>query len=103
MGYDLRPMSDPGDDPVLSELRQAIATADRELLAAFTRRLEAAAEIKRYKDERGYASFDPERERELLAAWRGANASVISDGVLRELFETVLELSKREIGHGKRR
>jgi len=98
MGYDLRPMNARGDDPVLLALREEIAAADRDLLAAFTRRLQVAAKIRAHKADRGYEFIDPERERKLLEEWRRANNGAVSDETLLELFESVLGLSKREAG-----
>jgi chorismate mutase len=96
MGYDLRPMSTRADDPVLLALREEIAAADRDLLAAFTRRLQVAAKIRAHKVECGYDFVDLEREQRLLEEWRQANGGAVSDETLLELFESVLSLSKRE-------
>jgi chorismate mutase len=96
MGYDLRPMGANDIDPVLLALREEIAAADRDLLAAFTRRLDIAVRIRGHKNDRGYALIDLEREQLLLEDWRKANNGVISDEALLELFETVLRLSKSE-------
>jgi chorismate mutase len=98
MGYDLRQMGMNDVDPVLLALRDEIATADRDLLEAFIRRLRVAVEIRGHKTDRGYDLIDPEREQELLAEWRRNNDGVVSDESLLELFETVLKLSKREAG-----
>jgi chorismate mutase len=98
MGYDLRPMGTSDVDPVLLALREEIAAADRDLLAAFTRRLQIAAKIRDHKTERGYDFIDLEREKQLLDEWRRANDGAISDETLLELFESVLSLSKREAG-----
>ena len=98
MGYDLRPVNARADDPVLLALREEIAAADRDLLAAFTRRLQVALKIRAHKAECGYDFLDPEREKRLLDKWREANGGAISDETLRELFESVLGLSKREAG-----
>jgi len=96
MGYHLRPMSDQAEDPVLLSLREEIAAADWDLVAAFVRRLQAAARIRSHKQKCGYAFVDPEREQLLLAKWREANDGTVSDEALLELYETVLTLSKRE-------
>jgi len=96
MGYDLRPMTEPTNDPLLRALRVQIAAADRDLVGAFARRLSVAREITRLKDERDYAFVDPEREKQLLEEWRSSSAGEISDDTLLELFEKVLTLSKRE-------
>ena len=98
MGYDLRPMSSNNNDPALLALREEIAAADRDLLAAFTRRLQVAAKIRAHKAECGYDFVDLEREKQLLDEWRRANGGAVSDDVLLELFESVLNLSKREAG-----
>jgi chorismate mutase len=96
MGYDLRPMNARADDPVLLALREEIAAADRDLLAAFIRRLRIAEKIRAHKVERGYDFVDLERERQLLEEWRQANGGAVSDETLLELFQAVLSLSKRE-------
>jgi len=62
MGYDLRPMSASSQDPVLLALREEIAAADRDLLSAFTRRLQVAAKIRAHKADCGYDFVDLERE-----------------------------------------
>jgi chorismate mutase len=98
MGYDLRPMGTRDVDPVLLALRQEIAAADRDLLAAFIRRLQIAVEIRSHKADCGYDFIDAERERQLLEEWRRANDGTVSDETLLELFESVLSLSKREVG-----
>lgn len=85
-------------DPILLALREEITAADRDLLAAFIRRLQAAVKIRDHKTDRGYDLIDPEREQELLEEWRRANDGAISDEALLELFEAVLRLSKREAG-----
>ncbi len=85
-------------DPVLLALREEITAADRDLISAFIRRLQAAVTIRGHKTDRGYDLIDPEREQELLEEWRRANDEVVSDEALLELFETVLRLSKREAG-----
>jgi chorismate mutase len=96
MGYHLRPMNDRAEDPILLSLREEIAAADRDLVAAFARRLQTAARIRSHKQECGYALVDPEREQQLLATWRETNDGTISDEALLELYEIVLTLSKRE-------
>jgi chorismate mutase len=92
--YDLRPMI----DPVLQSLRSEIEAADRDLLAAFVRRVHVAARIREHKAEQGYELFDPARERQLLNGWRKEINGTISEETVSELFETVLRLSKRESG-----
>ena len=98
MGYDLRPMSASSQDPVLLALREEIAAADRDLLNAFSRRLQVAAKIRAHKADCGYDFVDLKREKQLLDEWRRANGGAVSDETLLALFESVLSLSKREAG-----
>ncbi len=85
-------------DPVLLTLRDEIEAADRDLLAAFVRRVQIAVKIRSHKADCGYDFIDAERERQLLEEWRRANDGTVSDETLLELFESVLSLSKRETG-----
>ncbi len=98
MGYDLRPMNARDSDLVLLALRGEITAADRDLIAAFAHRLQAASKIRAHKADCGYDLVDLEREQQLLDEWRQANDGAISDETLLELFETVLRLSKNEAG-----
>jgi chorismate mutase/prephenate dehydratase len=84
------------DDATLRELRERIELADREILEAFLRRLDAAREVRRHKDERGYAFVDAGRERELLERWLAAARGAVPDETVEELFTAVISLSKRE-------
>jgi chorismate mutase len=90
-------VTDPGSDPVIQALRGQLTETDRELLAAFARRVELAGQIKQRKGERGYPLIDPERERLLLELWRASADGTLSDAVVTDLFDAVLALSKREL------
>lgn len=50
----------------LSELRETVNSADREILAAFIKRMDAVEYIGRYKRRNGMALEDTERERKLI-------------------------------------
>ncbi|HET8606972.1 MAG TPA: chorismate mutase [Gaiellaceae bacterium] len=81
----------------LEELRAEVAAADREILAAVNRRLELVRLIGDYKRRHGIAFVDPEQERRLVAALQEANAGPLSAEGVRELFEWILALVKREL------
>ena len=87
-------------DPTITQLRERIASADRAILAAVNERLRLVAQVKAYKESRGVDFHDPDQEERLLRALSDANAGPLSDEGLRELFETVLALSKREVAKG---
>jgi chorismate mutase len=89
-------MAAHSDDPRLAELRTEIDAADQAILEAFLRRLDVAREVRRHKDEQGYAFVDAARERDLLERWVRLAAGSISDETAEELFSAVISLSKRE-------
>ena len=85
-------------DPNLERLRAELAKEDRAILAAVNARLRLVAELKRYKDEADIPFVDPEQERRVLERLAAANTGPLSEEGLRELFTTVLALTKRELG-----
>ena len=85
------------DDPVLREFREQISTTDRAILDAVNTRLELVALIKVHKESRGVAFLDPDRERSMLDDLTRVNRGPLSTDGLRELFETILDLTKREV------
>ncbi len=89
-------MSAP-DDPVLSQFREQISDTDRAIVDAINTRLELVARIKAYKESRGIDFLDPARERSMLRELARANPGPLSNDGLRELFTTILDLTKREV------
>jgi len=85
------------DDPVIEELREQISDTDRAIVEAMNKRLKLVAQVKAYKDSRGLGFLDPEREEWMLDYLTRANQGPLSSEGLRELFEKILDLSKREV------
>ena len=85
------------DDPVLNQFREQISDTDRAIVDAINTRLELVARIKAYKESRGMDFLDPDRERSMLRELARANPGPLSNEGLRELFTTILELTKREV------
>jgi chorismate mutase len=85
------------DDRTIEHLRNELAKQDRAILDAVNERLRLVAELKRYKKEAGLPLVDPEQERRLLDRLAKANTGPLSEEGLRELFEKVLDLAKREV------
>lgn len=85
------------DDPVIEQFREQISDTDRAIVEAMNTRLRLVAQVKAYKEERGLAFLDPEREEWLLDHLTRANQGPLSGDGLRELFEKILDLSKREV------
>jgi chorismate mutase len=84
-------------DKTLDDLREQLALNDRALLDIVNKRLDLVQQIKQRKAELGVEFVDPEREAWLLDHLRDANSGLLSDEGLRELLETVLDLTKREL------
>lgn len=85
------------NDHVVEDLRERIAAADRELVAAVNRRLELVAELHAHKARHGYPLVDRAREEWLLGHLERANAGPLSREGLRELHRLVLDLTRREV------
>jgi chorismate mutase len=85
------------DDPTVDRIRAELAKQDRAILSAVNARLRLVAELKRYKEEAGIPFVDPEQERRLLERLAAANTGPLSEEGLRELFATILAVTKREV------
>jgi chorismate mutase len=84
-------------DPTVERLRRELAKHDRAVLDAINARLRLVAELKRYKEEADLPFVDPEQERRLLERLAAANTGPLSEEGLRQLFETILAVTKREL------
>lgn len=93
----MRP-SDPEHDPLVEELRERITEQDLAVLAAVNRRLELVGELREHKLARGWDFVDQGREERLLDTLAAANPGPLSEAGLRELFTSLLALTKRELG-----
>ena len=83
----------------VTEYREKIAAADRELLAAINRRLELVRELHEHKRAEGIPLRDPTREEQLVVELQAANGGPLSAAGVAELFRHVLDLTRKEI-HG---
>lgn len=74
----------------LNELRQEINALDERLQDLFQQRLMVVEAIARVKQEQALPIFDPQREQEILSQY---------EGLEREFFEKLLQLSRRFQSH----
>jgi chorismate mutase len=88
-------VSDP--DPLIRQLRQQISDNDRAIVEAINARLKLVARIKQVKESRGLDFVDPEREEWMLRYLERANRGPLTPDGLREIFEEILDLTKREV------
>lgn len=81
----------------LDELRDEIEEIDAEIVESIARRTYVVESIAEVKKERGMEIHDPEREEQVLerVAERAEALDVDPDDV-REVFELLMEMSKRE-------
>ena len=89
------------DDPLIKQLRQQISDTDRSIVEAINSRLRLVARLKLYKESRGIGFLDPEREEWMLQYRTRANRGPLSADGLKELFEEILDLTKREVQRGE--
>lgn len=90
-------MNDPVSDHTVRRLRREISEADRAILAVVNTRLELVARLKRHKDSLGMPLLDPDRERQLLEDLARKNRGPLSPEGLRELYDCLLDVMKREV------
>jgi chorismate mutase len=84
-------------DPIMRQLRDQISDNDRKLVEAVNKRLELVARMKKYKESKGIGFIDPEREEWMFAYLKRVNRGPVSAEGLRDLFQHVLDLTKREV------
>ena len=91
------PPDDASADPLVKQIREEISDNDRAIVEAINTRLRLVAKLKAYKAERGYDFVDPEREEWMLTYLGRANRGPLSPEGLRELFDQLLALTKKEV------
>ena len=84
-------------DAVVVRLREQIAEQDRAVLDAVNARLQLVADLKRHKEREGIDFVDADQEERLLQRLEQANAGPLSRDGVRQLFEEILALTKREV------
>jgi chorismate mutase / prephenate dehydratase len=88
---------DTSSDPRIKQLREQISDTDRGIVELVNKRLQLVATIKDYKASRGIGFVDPDREQWMLTYLRWANRGPLSAAGLDELFQEILDLTKREV------
>jgi chorismate mutase len=88
-------------DPLIRQLREQISDADCRLVEALNARLELVARLKAYKESRGISFVDPDREEWMFQYLTRANRGPLSTEGLREVFQEVLDLTKREVSRAE--
>jgi chorismate mutase len=89
-------VSDP--DPLIRQLREQISDNDRAIVEAINTRLKLVARLKSYKESRGLSFVDLEREEWMIQYLSRANRGPLTETGLKQIFEELLDLTKRELG-----
>jgi chorismate mutase / prephenate dehydratase len=87
-------------DATLVEARQAIDRVDRELLAAFNRRLDLVRALHEHKLASGLPLRDPGREGGMIESLKRENSGSLSPAGVESFFGHILELTRSEL-HGE--
>jgi chorismate mutase len=75
----------------VEDWRRKIDEIDRKLVELLNERSRCVLEIGRLKKEDGSPLYQPDREREVLAAVERANRGPLSESAIRRLFERILD------------
>jgi chorismate mutase len=88
---------DPSQDPIVKQLREKVSDNDRALIEGINGRLRLVAQLKSYKDSRGYDFLDPQREESMLRDVSRSNRRPLSQEGLEQIYQAILDLTKREV------
>ena len=75
----------------VEDWRRKIDEIDRKLVELLNERTRCVVEIGRLKKTDGTPLYQPDREREVLAAAERANSGPLSEAAIRRLFERILD------------
>jgi chorismate mutase len=89
--------TEPDKDPVVRQLREQISDNDLAIVNAVNRRLKLVKRLKEYKTSRGFEFIDQAREDWMLSYLSRANQGPLSAEGLREIYGSLLDLTKREV------
>lgn len=87
---------DPANDALIRQMRDQIVDNDVKLVQAVNARLKLVARLRAYKEDNGITFVDPSREAWMHRFLQGANTGPLSADGLTELYDHLLELTKRE-------
>jgi chorismate mutase len=87
-------------DEFVNQARRDISDVDAALIELVNKRLTLVARLKRYKDEHGIGFVDVAREEWMLQYLHRLNRGPLSQEGLRELYQELLDLTKREVTRG---
>jgi len=87
---------EPAEDHLIRQMRDQVIDNDLKILQALNARLTLVARLRTFKESRGIDFVDPSREEWMHRYLQGANRGPLSSEGLTEIYEHVLDLTKRE-------
>jgi chorismate mutase len=84
------------NDPVVKQYREQISDNDVKILEALNKRVKLVKALKDYKDAHGLSFYDPAQEDWVITYLCRANRGPLSNEGLRELYQLILQVAKRE-------
>lgn len=79
----------------LQEIREQLDGVDRQIVALFEQRMNLCGQVAESKRGTGKAVYDPEREKEKIAAVRGMTKNPFHELAVEELFTQLMAISRR--------
>lgn len=89
-------MADATGDPVIKHYREQISDNDVKILESLNKRIKLVKSLKDYKDAQGLSFYDPAQEDWVITYLCRANRGPLSNDGLREIYELILQVAKRE-------
>ena len=86
---------DPAVAAQMDECRRRIDELDREIVRMLNARAKYALELGRLKDSVGLDTYQPARERAVLAHARGENHGPLDGDAITRLFERIIDENRR--------
>ena len=89
-------MADATSDPVVKHYREQISDNDVKILEALNKRIKLVKSLKDYKEANGLSFYDPAQEDWVITYLCRANRGPLSNEGLREVYQLILQVAKRE-------
>jgi chorismate mutase len=83
-------------DPVIKQYREQISDNDVKILEALNKRIKLVKTLKDYKEAQGLSFYDAAQEDWVITYLCRANRGPLSNEGLREVYELILQVAKRE-------
>jgi chorismate mutase len=84
------------NDPVIKQYREQISDNDVKILEALNKRIKLVKTLKDYKEAQGLSFYDAAQEDWVITYLCRANRGPLSNEGLREVYELILQVAKRE-------